>query len=218
MKPGVQVITPNPQDLGRRALELSRGLGLCPEEGAGDWQAPGSAQAAAVTAAGEGAVHHRALGTFRSSTRARAARPRTFVQRQLGDVLLAWENEAFLSVKELARIKLDIVVPSLSILAEPLGGGGRCHRREARHQARSRTRTSNYLYSPAGQRLIARHLLPPAQPVERGSGRSGPLPAARADHRGPGVRRLEQGPERPLRRRRDLRCGLRTRERCSRHV
>ena len=43
----------------------------------------------------------------------------TFVQRGVGDVLLAWENEAFLSIKELGPDKVDIVVPSLSILAEP---------------------------------------------------------------------------------------------------
>jgi len=43
----------------------------------------------------------------------------TFVQRGVGDVLLAWENEAFLAVKEFGPDKFDIVVPSLSILAEP---------------------------------------------------------------------------------------------------
>jgi sulfate/thiosulfate-binding protein len=43
----------------------------------------------------------------------------TFVERKLGDVLLAWENEAFLAVKELGPDKFEIVVPSLSILAEP---------------------------------------------------------------------------------------------------
>lgn len=43
----------------------------------------------------------------------------TFVQRGLGDVLLAWENEAFLAVNELGKDKFDIIVPSISILAEP---------------------------------------------------------------------------------------------------
>src|SRR5690606_3149431 len=43
----------------------------------------------------------------------------TFVQREIGDVLLAWENEAFLSINELGPDKFEIVVPSLSILAEP---------------------------------------------------------------------------------------------------
>jgi sulfate transport system substrate-binding protein len=43
----------------------------------------------------------------------------TFVQRGIGDVLLAWENEAFLSIRELGPDTVDVVVPSLSILAEP---------------------------------------------------------------------------------------------------
>ncbi len=43
----------------------------------------------------------------------------TFVERGIGDVLLAWENEAYLAVKELGPDKVEIVVPSLSILAEP---------------------------------------------------------------------------------------------------
>ena len=43
----------------------------------------------------------------------------TFVQRGIGDVLLAWENEAYLALDEAPRAKLEIVVPSLSILAEP---------------------------------------------------------------------------------------------------
>ncbi len=43
----------------------------------------------------------------------------TFVQRGIGDVLIAWENEAFLAVKELGKDKLEVVVPSYSILAEP---------------------------------------------------------------------------------------------------
>jgi sulfate/thiosulfate-binding protein len=43
----------------------------------------------------------------------------TFVERGIGDVLLAWENEAFLAVKELGPEKVDIVVPSISVLAEP---------------------------------------------------------------------------------------------------
>ena len=43
----------------------------------------------------------------------------TFVQREIGDVLLAWENEALLAIRELGPDKVEIVVPSVSILAEP---------------------------------------------------------------------------------------------------
>ena len=48
---------------------------------------------------------------FRCWTRERAARPQRFVQREIGDVLIAWENEAFLSIKELGPDKVEIVVP-----------------------------------------------------------------------------------------------------------
>jgi len=43
----------------------------------------------------------------------------TFVERSIGDVLIAWENEAFLAINELGKDKLDIIVPSVSIMAEP---------------------------------------------------------------------------------------------------
>ena len=49
----------------------------------------------------------------------------TFVQRGIGDVLIAWENEAFLALEEFGTDKFDIVVPSLSILAEPPVARGR---------------------------------------------------------------------------------------------
>ena len=57
----------------------------------------------------------------------------TFAQRGIGDVLLAWENEAYLALKELGEDQFDIVVPSISILAEPTGGArrGQHHLRRA---------------------------------------------------------------------------------------
>jgi sulfate/thiosulfate-binding protein len=84
----------------------------------------------------------------------------SFTQRELGDVLLAWENEAFLSVKELGPDKFDIVVPSVSILAEPpvtvvdrvAGAHGAFDAAQAYLQ---------YLYSPEGQRIVAKHYYRP---------------------------------------------------------
>ena len=49
----------------------------------------------------------------------------TFVERGIGDVFISWENEAFLAVDELGKDKFEIVVPSVSILAEPTVGSGR---------------------------------------------------------------------------------------------
>ena len=106
VKPGVSVITPNPEDLRRRAVELPRRLGI-----------RASASTAATT---------RPANSSRGSTRtcpvldsgARGSTT-TFVERGVGDVLLAWENEAFLALKEFGPDKFEIVAPSLSILAEP---------------------------------------------------------------------------------------------------
>jgi sulfate transport system substrate-binding protein len=87
----------------------------------------------------------------------------TFVQRGLGDVLLAWENEAFLSINELGPGKFDIVVPSLSILAEPSVAwvDAVVKKRGTEEIAREYL---NYLYSPEGQRLAGKHYYRPRDP------------------------------------------------------
>ena len=87
----------------------------------------------------------------------------TFVQRGLGDVLLAWENEAFLAINELGPDKLEIVVPSLSILAQPpvavVDTFAKKHGTTEVAQA-----YLEFLYSPAGQRLAAKHYYRPTKP------------------------------------------------------
>ena len=87
----------------------------------------------------------------------------TFVQRGLGDVLLTWENEAFLAVEELGPDAVDIVVPSLSIRAEPpvavVDRYADAHGTRAVAEAYLR-----FLYSPIGQRLAAKHYYRPAEP------------------------------------------------------
>jgi sulfate transport system substrate-binding protein len=83
----------------------------------------------------------------------------TFVQRGIGDVLLAWENEAYLAVRE-AKGAVEIVVPSLSILAEPpvtvvdrvVDKKGTRAVAEAYLQ---------YLYSPEGQEIVAKNFYRP---------------------------------------------------------
>jgi len=80
----------------------------------------------------------------------------TFVQRGMGDVLLAWENEAFLSIKELGSDKVEIVVPSLSILAEPPVAlvDKVADRKGTRALAQAYL---EFLYTPEGQEIAARH-------------------------------------------------------------
>ena len=87
----------------------------------------------------------------------------TFVQRGIGDVLLAWENEAFLSIEELGPDKFDIIVPSLSILAEP--PVALVDRNVDKHGTREVAQAYlEYLYSPVGQRLAAKHYYRPRHP------------------------------------------------------
>src|SRR6185503_6532355 len=80
----------------------------------------------------------------------------TFVQRGLGDVLLAWENEAFLAVKELGKDKLEIVVPSLSILAEPPVAvvDKVVDKKKTRAVAEAYLK---FLYTPQGQEMAAKN-------------------------------------------------------------
>jgi sulfate transport system substrate-binding protein len=84
----------------------------------------------------------------------------TFAQRRIGDVLLAWENEALLAVRDLGPDRFEIVVPSISILAEPpVAVVDRVvDRRGTRAVAQAYL---EYLYSPEGQDLIGKHYYRP---------------------------------------------------------
>ncbi|MEA5008289.1 sulfate ABC transporter substrate-binding protein [Clostridium tyrobutyricum] len=84
----------------------------------------------------------------------------TFVERGVGDVLIAWENEAFLSVKELGADKFDIVVPSVSILAEPPVAvvDKVVDKKGTRKVAEAYL---NYLYSKEGQEIAAQNYYRP---------------------------------------------------------
>jgi sulfate transport system substrate-binding protein len=88
----------------------------------------------------------------------------TFVERGIGDVLLAWENEAFLAVKELGPSKFDIVAPSLSIIAEPPVAV--VDRNVDEHGTRKVAEEYlRYLYSPQGQEIAAKHFYRPRDPA-----------------------------------------------------
>ena len=84
----------------------------------------------------------------------------TFVNNNIGDVLLAWENEAFLALKEEGGDNFEIVAPSLSILAEPPVAvvDKNVERKGTRELA---TAYLNYLYSEEGQRIAAKHFYRP---------------------------------------------------------
>jgi len=80
----------------------------------------------------------------------------TFAQRGIGDVLLAWENEAYLALEELGEDQFDIVVPSLSILAEPPVALVDANIADDAQRALA-TAYLEYLYSPEGQALAFKH-------------------------------------------------------------
>lgn len=147
IKPGVSVITPNPKTSGGARWNYLA---------AWAWalQQPGGSEASAKEYTKQLFSHVPVLDTgARGSTT-------TFVQRGIGDVLLAWENEAFLSIKEVGSDKVQIVVPSLSILAEPPVAvvDKVVLRRGTRTVAEEYLK---YLYSPEGQEIIARNFYRP---------------------------------------------------------
>jgi len=88
----------------------------------------------------------------------------TFVERGIGDVFISWENEAFLALNELGKDKFEIVVPSISILAEPpvTVVDKVVDKRGTREVA---TAYLEYLYSPVGQDLAGKHYYRPTAPA-----------------------------------------------------
>jgi sulfate/thiosulfate-binding protein len=87
----------------------------------------------------------------------------TFLQREIGDVLLTWENEAYLAIKELGEGKVDIVVPPSSILTEtPVTIVDEI---VDKHKTRDLAEAYlQFLYSPTGQKLAAKHFYRPSEP------------------------------------------------------
>ena len=105
VKPGVQVITPNPKTSGGARWNYLAAWEFAKRKYGGDAQAKDYV-----------GKLYRNVPVLDTGARGSTI---TFVQRGVGDVLLAWENEAFLALKEFGTEKFEIVVPSLSILAEP---------------------------------------------------------------------------------------------------
>jgi sulfate transport system substrate-binding protein len=88
----------------------------------------------------------------------------TFVERGIGDVLIAWENEALLTLDDAdTRNKFQIVVPSISIRAEPPVAW--VDKNVARHGTQKVAEAYlRFLYTPQGQQIVAKHFYRPAEP------------------------------------------------------
>ncbi len=150
IKPDIQVITPNPKTSGGARWNYLAAWGWALGQPGGDAQKAQDFVAALFK-------HVPVLDTG-----ARGA-TNTFVQRAIGDVLLAWENEAFLAIEELGPDQFEIVVPSVSILAEP--PVTLVDHVADQHGTRKVARAYlEYLYSPTGQRLAAKHYYRPISP------------------------------------------------------
>ena len=167
VQPGVQVITANPKTSGGARWNYLAAWGYALHKELGDLaRLKDPAQAQAVAAAQDKArafvtALYKNVPVLDSGARGST---NTFAQREIGDVLLAWENEAFLAVQELGPDKIDIVVPSLSILAEPPVAVVNRHAEKHGTSALARAYIE-YLYTPEGQRLAARHYYRPREPA-----------------------------------------------------
>ncbi|HZR18810.1 MAG TPA: sulfate ABC transporter substrate-binding protein [Verrucomicrobiae bacterium] len=147
IKPGIQVITPNPKTSGGARWNYLAAWGFALRKFGND---PGKAREF---------VNKLYQNVPVLDTGARGATT-TFVQRGIGDVLIAWENEALLSLKEMGKGQVEIVTPSISILAEPPVAW--VDRVTAKHGTLEVAQAYlNYLYTPEGQEIAARHFYRP---------------------------------------------------------
>ncbi|MEP9379426.1 sulfate ABC transporter substrate-binding protein [Aquabacter sp. CN5-332] len=147
VKPGIKIVTPNPKTSGGARWNYLAAWGYALKQNGGD----------------EAKAKEFVKALFKNApvldTGARGSTV-TFVERGIGDVLIAWENEAYLSINELGPDKFDIVTPSLSILAEPPVAvvDKVVDKRGTRAVSEAYL---NFLYTPAGQELAAKHYYRP---------------------------------------------------------
>jgi sulfate transport system substrate-binding protein len=151
IKPGVSIITPNPKTSGGARWNYLAAWGYALGKYGKD-----EAKAREFTR-----NVYKNVAVLDSGARGSTT---TFTERGIGDVLLAWENEAYLAVKELGPTKFDIVVPSVSILAEPSVSivDKVVDKRGTRKVA---TAYLEYLYSTEGQQIAAKHYYRPRDPA-----------------------------------------------------
>jgi sulfate/thiosulfate-binding protein len=150
VKPGIQVIVPNPKTSGGAQWAYLAAWGYANEKFGGD-------EAKVKEFVGS---LYKNVPVLDSGARGSTT---TFAQRGLGDVLLSWENEAFLALNELGPDKFDVVVPPVSIKAEPsvaLVEGN------AKDKGTTKTAQAylDYLYSPVGQKIVAKNYYRAAKP------------------------------------------------------
>lgn len=149
VKPGVEVITPNPKTSGGARWNFLAAWAYARKAGGSD-------------AAAEEYVRklYAQVPVLDSGARGSTT---TFAERGIGDVLLAWENEAFLAVRELGDGEFEIVVPSISILAEPPVAVVTENAKRTGTEEVAKAYLE-YLYTPEAQVAIARNYYRPRDP------------------------------------------------------
>jgi sulfate transport system substrate-binding protein len=147
VKPGVSVVTPNPKTSGGAQWNYLAAWGY-------QLGTTGKSEAKAKEFVG---ALYKNVAVLDSGARGATT---TFVERRIGDVLISWENEAFLAVNELGKDKLEIVVPSMSILAEPTVSvvDKVVDKRGTRAIAQAYL---DHLYTAEGQEIAAKHYYRP---------------------------------------------------------
>jgi sulfate/thiosulfate transport system substrate-binding protein len=150
VKPGVQVVTPNPKTSGGARWNYLAAWAHALRRSGGD----------------EGKAKEFVRALFKNvpvlDSGARGSTT-TFVERGIGDVLLAWENEAFLAVERLGKGQLEIVVPKVSILAEPPVAV--VEKNAERHGTKAAAEAYlAFLYGTEGQELAVKHFYRPRDP------------------------------------------------------
>jgi sulfate transport system substrate-binding protein len=163
VQPGVQVVTPNPKTSGGARWNYLAAWGYELEQALGGDIAKLETASPEEVKRAEARAERFVAELFRHVPvldRGARASTNTFVQRGIGDVLLAWENEALLALDELGADVLEIVAPSVSILAEPTVAvvDSVVDRKGTRTVARAYL---EYLYTPPGQDIVARHYFRP---------------------------------------------------------
>jgi sulfate/thiosulfate transport system substrate-binding protein len=151
IRPGIAVITPSPKTSGGARWNYLAAWGWAMRQ-------PGGNDATAEAFVKK--LYHN-VPVLDSGARGSTV---TFVERGLGDVLLAWENEAFLAMKELGPNKFEIIAPSISILAEPPVAVVDQNVDEHRTRKVAEEYLA-YLYSPTGQEIAAKHFYRPRDPA-----------------------------------------------------
>jgi sulfate/thiosulfate-binding protein len=146
-KPGISVVTPNPKTSGGARWNFLAAWGYALKHNGGD-----EAKAAAFVGALYKNVPVLDSGARGSTT--------TFVEREIGDVLIAWENEARIAIKQFGAGKFEIVYPSVSVLAEPPVAW--VDRVDSRHGTEAISKAYlEFLYTPIGQEIVAQNFFRP---------------------------------------------------------